>query len=360
MKNGTTQTNNAESLMKNRESRMNNGNSRGASLFAGGCLALMVSFSGGNLAAQEEPAVGAPYSPYPSKVVATKVTHFGIPSWKIATAGGTWYFEAGGTEAKGSTGFSSAFDQAGNDWIGNDKDKGFNKSPSFGGKHDYRGFPQFGSGPDFDHPARPGSKGATKWVNEKGEEIEFKDKLEGDHLILRSFEPRFETEYHFFASHAAIKVIKADAKYCFLYEGPIGGEQEKPIEKDYYVLKDGKARQLNRTAPTGALGYIDPEFTGGKFPSPYFYFVDADPKDTQIMYVGAKNLEPATYGDEGWMQCQKDQDMANMVIFSFGRAKNQRVLTGTNAVCVFGFLPKGDHAKIDKFIEEKLASPFAK
>ena len=65
----------------------------------------------------EEPATGMPYSPFPEKVVVTRVRHFDNMSWKIAAAGGTWYFENGETDGK--TGFSSAFDQAGNDWIGN-------------------------------------------------------------------------------------------------------------------------------------------------------------------------------------------------------------------------------------------------
>jgi hypothetical protein len=320
----------------------------GSLLLAGLCVA-------GNAAAQaDEPAAGAPYLPQPSKVVVTKIKHFDLVCWKIASANGTWYFEVGGKEASGSTGFSSAFDQVGNDWIGNDKDKGFNKSPAVGGKHDYRGFPNFGN-EGFDHPQRTGAKASTRWVDADGKDIEFKDKLEGDHLILRSSNAKYENEYHFFASHIALKVLKADDKYAFLYEGPIGGEQDKEVEKDYYVLKDGKARQLNRTSPFGGLGYIDPELAP-KFPSPFFYFVDTDPKDTQILYFGAKNLEPETYGDEGWMQCGKDG--ANMVIFSFGRAKDKRTLTGTNAVCVFGFQKKGEHETISKFIEARLADPF--
>lgn len=47
-----------------------------------------------------------------------------------------------------------------------------------------------------------------------------------------------------------------------------------------------------------------------------------------------------------------------MVIFSFGRDEDQRAYTGTDAVCVFGFHPKGDHADITAFIEARLADPF--
>jgi hypothetical protein len=301
-----------------------------------------------------ETAAGFPFLPQPANVFVIKVKHFDNMCWKIAAAGGTWYFENG--ETAGKSGFSSAFDQAGNDWIGNDADKGYNKSPSNGGKHEYRGWPNFGNG-NFDHPQRSsGTK--TKWVDAAGVEIPFVDQLEGDHLIMRSFNSTYELEYHFFTTHIAIKVLKAGNTYAFLFEGPIGGEQEKPIDKDYYVLKDGISRQLNRTSPNGGLGYIDPEFGSAKqFPSPFFYFVDTDPKDTQIFYVGAKNLAPSTYGDEGWMQCNSTG--ANMVVFSFGRKNDSRSLTGTNAYSVFGFLPKATgHAGISNFIESRLASPY--
>ncbi|MBC7783973.1 MAG: hypothetical protein H7144_09040 [Burkholderiales bacterium] len=310
------------------------------------CLALFLSRAVPSIAAEvEEPVAGAPYSPHPDKVVVTKVKHFDNMCWKIATAGGTWYFENGETEGK--SGFSSAFDLAGNDWIGNDRDKGYNKSPRTGGRHEYRGWPNFGEG-DFDHPQRK-SGTSTRWVDAEGKDVPFVDKLEGDHLIMRSANEKYELEYHFFPTHAAIKILKATGKYAFLFEGPIGGEQEAEVEKDYYVLKDGKPRQCK----AGELGFLEPEF-GNKFPSPFFYFVDSDPKDTQVLYIGVKNVGPETAGDEGWRQGQ------NMVIFSYGRDQDKRAYTGTDAVCVFGFHPKEPgHEPISAFIEARLADPFS-
>jgi hypothetical protein len=298
-------------------------------------------------AQETEPPAGAGYSPFPTdKVVVTKVKHFDVMCWKIATAGGTWYFENGETE--GMSGFDSAFDQAGNDWIGNDADKGYNKSPSSGGKHEYRGWPNFGEG-NFDHPQRK-SGAKTSWVDASGAPVTFTDKLEGAHLIMRSSNATYELEYHFFVSHAAIKVLKAGNKYAFLYEGPIGGEQEASIEKDYYVLKDGKKREFKELG----LGGLDPEFkAANKFPSPFFYFADSDAKDTQVLYMAAKGTAPATAGDEGWRQG------TNMVIFSYGRDEDKRAYTGTDAVSVFGFQPKdAGHEAISAFIEARLADPF--
>jgi hypothetical protein len=295
--------------------------------------------------ANSEPLAGSPYVPFPSTVFVTKVRHFDNLCWKIATAGGTFYFETGETEGK--SGFSSAFDQAGNDWIGNDADRGYNLSSAEGGKHEYRGWPNFGEG-NFDHPQRS-SGTQTRWLDANGEALAFEGSLSGDHLIMRSWNSQYELEYHFFPSHAAIKVIRADDKYAFLFEGPIGGEQESSIEKDYYVLKDGEPRQL----VAGGLGYLQPEF-GNKFPSPFFYLVDSDPKDTQIWYVGVKNTGPESAGDEGWLQGE------NMVIFSYGRDEDKRAYTGTDAVAVFGFYSKvGGHDAISEFIEARLEDPFS-
>ncbi|WP_198513444.1 nucleoside hydrolase-like domain-containing protein [Confluentibacter lentus] len=292
---------------------------------------------------QEEPAAGIPYSPFPSNVVVTKVKHFDNMCWKIAAAGGTWYFENGETDGK--TGFSSAFDQAGNDWIGNDADKGYNKSSNKGGRHEYRGWPNFGEG-NFNHPQRK-SNSTSYWVDENGNKITFNGKLEGDHLIMRSSNDVYELEYHFYPSHAVIKVLRADNKYAFLFEGPVGGEQDVSIEKDYYVLKDGKHREIK----AGGLGYLESEF-GNKFPSPFFYLVDSDPNDKQIFYVGVKNVAPKTAGDEGWRQGD------NMVIFSYGRDEDKRAYTGTDAICVFGFYEKDSHKKTSKVIESRLKNPF--
>lgn len=292
---------------------------------------------------QEEPPAGMPYSPFPDKVVVTKVRHFDNMCWKIAAAGGTWYFENGETDGK--SGFSSAFDQAGNDWIGNDADRGYNKSANTGGRHEYRGWPNFGEG-NFNHPQRK-SNSKTRWVDKNGSSVDFKDRLEGDHLIMRASNSTYELEYHFFPTHAAIKILKADDKYAFLFEGPIGGEQDASVEKDYYVLKDG----VHRETKTGGLGYLESEF-GNKFPSPFFYLADSDPKDTQVFYVGVKDVGPETAGDEGWRQGQ------NMVIFSFGRDEDKRAYTGTDAVCVFGFYKKSSHKKISKFIESRIEDPF--
>ncbi len=302
---------------------------------------------------QEETGPGNPYNPLPTdKVMVTKVKHFGVVCWKIATAGGTFYFE-NGNETDGSTGFNSAFDLDGNDWIGADNELGYNKVPGCKGwGHKTRGFPKFTGHPEFETPTqKTGAK--TRWLDKDGKDIEFTDKLEGDHLIMRSFNAANEVEYHFFVSHVAIKIIKMGSPYAFHFQGLIGGEPDES-PKDHYVLIDGKERSIQKNDWTlNATEYPD-----GKFPSPFLYLADSDEKKTQVFYMGAKNLTPDTYGDEGWYACCPDGSL-NMAAFSFGRKSEHHTLTGTEEVFVFGFQPKAaGHEAISDFIMGRLADPF--
>jgi hypothetical protein len=275
-----------------------------------------------------------PFDPYPDGVVVTKVMHFDISCWKIAAAGGTFYFENGETEGK--SGFNSAFDMVGNDWIGNDADKGYNTSPKGDRMHEWRGWPNFGEG-DFDHPARS-SGASTRWVDEAGNDVAFVDGvLKGQHLRMRSSNDTYELEYHFFRSHAAIKILRADDTYAFLFEGPIGGEQDDDVQ-DVWVLEDGTENE--------------PLCSDEECFSPFIYFKDNDPNDTQVWYLGAKNTTPGV-GGESRVQSP------NMTIVSYGRVSNDRSLTGTDAISVFGFYSKAaDHATISAFINARLADPF--
>ncbi len=265
-------------------------------------------------------------------VVVTKEQRFDYQTWKIEAANGTWHFEVEHAETgETSTGFNSAIDREGNDWIGNDCE----------GIHEWRGFPNFG--PDgFGHPCR-GGDGTSRWIDENGDPIAFENQLVGDHLILESWNDHYRVRYHFFPSHAALEVVEANEPYAFLWEGPVAGELD--IFKQYYLLEDGERREF---AVNTGLGYLEPEF-GRNFPSPFFYFLDEDAE--QIVYIGAKGQSDG--GDEGWSQ------PGNMVIFSFGREDDEHALTGTDAVAVFGFLDKDmGHKNISEFIKNKLNNPF--
>ncbi len=267
----------------------------------------------------------------PSSVVATSEEHLGYRTWKIQAANGIWYFQVEHAEThEPATGFSSAIDEEGNDWIGNDCVE----------NREWRGWPNFG--PDgFGHPCR-GGDGMSRFIDENGEPIEGVDPLEDDHLILESWNDNYRVRYHFFPSHGVIEVIEASALYAFLFEGPVAGEMN--VEKQYYVLEDGEQRRFE----AGGLGYLDPEF-GRNFPSPFFYFVDEDAE--QVLYVGATGQSSG--GDEGWVQ------PTNMVIFSFGREDDKHALTGSGALSVFGFLDKNmGHEQIKASIIAHLENPF--
>jgi hypothetical protein len=266
------------------------------------------------------------------EVVVTEEKRFDYLTWKIKAANGTWHFETKHAETEeASTGFNSAIDKQGLDWIGNNCID----------NREWRGWPNFASD-GFGHPCRGGG-GSSHWIGEEGKQIDFADTLHGPHLRLESSNEKYKIRYHFFSSHAAIEVLEAKDLFAFLWEGPVGGKMD--IENQYYVLEDGEKRGFEHGK---GLGYLNPEF-GNNFPSPFFYFVDEDAE--QIVYVGATGVSEG--GDEGWAQPD------NMAIFSFGRDDDKHALSDTNAVAVFGFLDKAmGHEQISNFIKARLDDPF--
>lgn len=265
-------------------------------------------------------------------VVVTQEQKFDYLTWKIEGANGTWHFEIEHIETgEPSTGFNSAIDREGNDWIANNCE----------GRREWRGWPNFGSD-GFGHPCRGGG-GTSQWIDENGNAVDFENRLEGEHLILESWNDLFRIRYHFLPSYASIEVLEANDLYAFLWEGPVAGQMD--IEKQYYVIEDGVRREF---AHGQGLGYLEPDF-GRNFPSSFFYFLDEDAN--QILYVGATGQSEG--GDEGWAQPD------NMVIFSFGREDDVRALFGTDAISVFGFLDKDrGHDEISAFINDRLNNPF--
>nr|MBI1231776.1 hypothetical protein [Cytophagales bacterium] len=265
-------------------------------------------------------------------VTVTEETRFDYLTWKIKAANGTWHFQKRHSQtAETSTGFNSAIDKQGLDWIANDCIN----------NREWRGWPNFASD-GFGHPCRGGG-GSSQWVGSDGNPVNFDETLRGEHLILSSSNDKYSIRYHFFPSHAAIEVLEAKDPFAFLWEGPVGGKMD--IENQHYVLEDGIEREFEHGK---GLGYLNPEF-GNNFPSPFFYFVDKNAD--QILYVGATGVSEG--GDEGWVQPN------NMAIFSFGRDDDKHALRNTEAVAVFGFLPKKmGHKEISKFINGRLADPF--
>ncbi|HYO95215.1 MAG TPA: hypothetical protein VER33_11920 [Polyangiaceae bacterium] len=283
-------------------------------------------------------------SPAEAIIKVTKTTWLGDAAWKIeGSANGTFYFEAGDT---GGTGFSSAIDQENKDWILNDASK------ASGMVREYRGFPNLGDD-NFNHPQRnSGSK--TQWVGQAPTATMF----EGESLVMKSSNTNFEVEYHFFATHIALKMIRAGGRYSFLYEGPIGGVHQPGVD---WIVGDsdpmpGTQRPV-MNSPLGAGRPVNGDINTTAFVGRSFgkFFYMGDPVAKQVFFV-AKTPDTAET-DEGYGQA------SNMTIASFGRGLvnnvGTRQLTGTANVCTFGFLTKElGHPAIKTFIEGTLANPF--
>lgn len=265
-------------------------------------------------------------------VTVTEAQRFDYLTWKIEAANGTWHFQRAQAETgETATGFNSAIDKQGLDWIAND----------CVANREWRGWPNFASD-GFGHPCRGGG-GTSRWIDATGDPVAIGDTLRGNHLMLESSNEKYRVRYHFFSSHAAIEVLEAKDLFAFLWEGPVGGKMA--IEKQHYLLEDGVKRPFEHGK---GLGYLNPEF-GNNFPSPFFYFLDEDAD--QILYVGASGVGGG--GDEGWAQPD------NMAIFSFGRDDDKHALRNTDAVAVFGFLDKSmGHTQISNFIRARLEAPF--
>ena len=121
-----------------------------------------------------------------NKVIVTKVNKFGYVTWKIQTANGTWHYEIENIETgELSTGFNSAIDKDGNDWIAN----------NCVGMKEWRGWPNFGSD-GFGHPCR-GGNGQSRWLDSDGNPLNFENQLVDEHLILESWNDKFKLWYHF-------------------------------------------------------------------------------------------------------------------------------------------------------------------
>lgn len=211
-------------------------------------------------------------------VVVTEAQRFDYVTWKIKAANGIWHFQKEHSETgEAATGFNSAIDRQGLDWISN----------NCVGNREWRGWPNFASD-GFGHPCRGGG-GSSHWIGEDGDPIDFADALQEQELILASSNEKYKIRYHFFPSHAAIEVLEANDLFAFLWEGPVGGKMD--IDRQYYVLEDGIHREFEHDK---GLGYLNPEF-GNNFPSSFFYFVDPDAD--QILYVGATGVEEGEMKD---------------------------------------------------------------
>ena len=240
--------------------------------------------------------------------------------YKIEMRMGTVYFE----KNNGVSGFKSFIDPEGNDWIASYMEPGPNG--------DFRGFPN--STDNFGHAGR-NSGSVTTIVD---------GITEGDVVVLESTNEKFTFQYWFFADRVAIKVLKSEGDYCFLFEGIAGGTADA---EDYFVTADGKTH-----IPTE-----DGEFDD--FTPEWFYL--GDPKSKHILFLAKSPEDDAP--NENHRQIRPNGEH-NMDLYSFGRTGREHKykvygMSGNEHICIIGFMPKKrTHNEVIAFMEAYLSQPF--
>lgn len=247
----------------------------------------------------------------------------GIPCYRVTTPWAVLYFE----NHEEASGFKGVFDPEGYDWL--QANYGFGYVSKWGPTWEWRGFPN-ATDDNFGHASRP-SGSVNRIIKETDE-----------HIILHSENATMAFHYHFFRSHGAIEVLRAETNYCFLWEGTTGGSCE---EEDFVVFSDGIKRYL----PSRKNLFID-------IPDEWVYL--GDPKRDHMLLLGKRPDD--TLPDENW------RDLRNYELISFGRGNGHneppwgpRVLTGTDNFFVYTFIPREtSHAEITKVITALFENPF--
>lgn len=254
-----------------------------------------------------------------AQVKASEVEWGGVGCYKIEMPTGTVYFE----KDNGVSGFKSFVDPEGNDWIAS------NMEP---GPHgEWRGFPNCPG--NFGHAGRTSNSQSTFVDN----------KMEGEFIILESSNDVFTFQYWFFPTHIAIKVLKSQGDYHFLYEGVPGGTADAT---DFFITADGK-----KHIPTQ-----DGEFDD--FTPEWFYIGDED--NNNYLFLAKTPNDDAP--NENHRQIIRGQH--NMDLYSFGRTGHEHKyktmgMSGNEHSCLIGFIrtDKG-HKEISEFISGLLKNPF--
>lgn len=253
--------------------------------------------------------------------ITVKQTEFhGRQCLEITTPWATLYFE----NEPGVSGFKGVVDNEGNDWLQANYGLGYMSEWGFSGE--WRGFPNATAG-DFGHASRD-SGSVNRIVGPSS----------GEHVIIESENETMKFRYHFFPSHGAIEVLKAEDTYCFLWEGTTGGSVDP---EDYFVLADGEKRyggELNTVYD------MSPEWV---------YF--ADPLLHDMMLIG--KYPDDEHMDENWRAFHTYE------LFSFGRTDRrqnwQRLLTGTEHYFFYTFLPREtSHQDVTQIAEALLQNPY--
>lgn len=216
--------------------------------------------------------IGGYYSPTtitPYVTITDDIIDEGMPSYRIETLGGTYYFQ------KQAGGFSSLNDKSGNDWI--------SWNNAAGPKGVYRGIPNAVNPEGIFHP------GFTCCISNIA--IEGPVKIE---IRSTSNDGQWESLWDFYPNYATMTMKKAGHNYWMLYEGTPGGTFEPSI--DFMYKSDGIKTFLSQN------WYNDIES------NEWVYF--SDPNVGRSLFISHR--EDDTLQDEYW----NDQ---YMTVFGFGR-----------------------------------------
>jgi hypothetical protein len=185
---------------------------------------------------------------------------------------GTVYFE----KDHGVSGFKSFVDPSGEDWIASYLEPGPHG--------EFRGFPN--SVGNFGHAAR--DSGSTTTV--------VGGLTDGEVVVLESSNEKFAFQYWLFPHHIAIKVLKSEGDYNFLFEGVAGGAADA---EDYFVSADGQKHILS-----GKFKDFTPE---------WIYL--GDPKSESVLFLAKTPDDNAPNENHR----QIINGVHNMDLYSFGR-----------------------------------------
>ena len=266
-----------------------------------------------------------------SAVEISSTEHLGREHWQVKTEAATYLFDpiAGG--------FSSIFDQAGNDWVAYN-DPASADYPA-GAAFAYRGLPNLVHGGDDSGAGHPGFNRCESEVI-------------GDHRIRsRSLSGKWEWIWTFADDHARLSVTRADPsrKYWFLYEGPVGGAYE-PDDTVWGSNRAGPRRDHPDFYKNATLfeSYRWLYF-GSERSDQTFWIAQLKPDDLVDLYSQLGNTTAGVDSPDG------------MVVAGFGRGPNTEPLLSGPQEFLIGFWDQpietpDDHAGITRSINQKIAT----
>ena len=265
-----------------------------------------------------------------SAVEISSTQHLGREHWQVKTEAATYLFDpiAGG--------FSSIFDQQGNDWVAYN-DPASADYPA-GAAFAYRGLP------NLIHGGEDGGAGHPGFAH-------CESRIIGDRRIhSRTLSGKWEWVWTFAEDHARLSILRADPDraYWFLYEGPVGGRYE--LSTTIWGSSQSGPSQDH------------PDFYKNETRFEYYrwlYFCSGDSEQTFWIAQLTPDELPDLYGQLGNTPNGNDSP-DGMVVTGFGRGPNtEPQLRGRNEFLI-GFWPApvkaaNDHQAITRHLNQQIA-----